>query len=372
MPLFAYRSLVMLSKLTPGVQPPALILATGVNGFIASHVVSQLLEAGYHVLGTVRSDEKAIAVKAVHGQHQRLSLCVVRDIANHREYITAIEANKTPGQPLEAIIHLAAPFSYAVTDFEKHLLQPAVRGTEAILNIAQHFQVQTVVHTNSFACIYDAAAGPSPEKTYRNTDWSPLTYNDGIAAPNAPAAYRAAKTVAEKTAWEWVDRHAGSLSFGLVSLCPAMVFGPFLPGAEPRSIEDLNESNKLVWDVVKQGEAGSIPPTKAPVWIDVRDVAKAHVRAVSDIGFAGKRLLLASGVYCNQEIADAAREACPQLRSRVPVGEAGKREAGSHFGVDTASEMTMLKMKWTSLSACLGDLVPQLFKIEVESVRTLK
>lgn len=357
----------MPSKLIQGVRPPALILVTGANGFIASHVVFQLLQEGYQVLGTVRTEEKATAVRNVHTQQPKLTVCVVKDITSAQEYTNSIELSKPQDQPLEAIIHLAAPFSYSVTDFEQDLLQPAVQGTEAILNVAQHFQVQVVVHTNSFACIYDAAAGPSPEKTYRSKDWSPLTYEDGLNAPNAPTAYRAAKTVAEKTAWEWVEKRAESLSFGIVSLCPAMVFGPFLPGAEPSSIQALNESNKLVWDVVRQGEAGNIPPTKAPVWVDVRDVAKAHLQAVTDSGLTGQRLLLAAGVYCNQEIADAAREACPQLKSKVPVGEPGKREAASHFGVDTIREMEMLRMKWTSLQECLGDVVPQLFEIEARS-----
>lgn len=32
------------------------VLVTGVNGFIASHIANQLLEDGYHVRGTVRSE----------------------------------------------------------------------------------------------------------------------------------------------------------------------------------------------------------------------------------------------------------------------------------------------------------------------------
>lgn len=257
-------------------KPSAVVLVTGANGFIASHVVSQLLDAGYQVLGTVRSSKKAQEVLKVHGGHQNLNIIVVNNIIDENQYITAIEAVGLT--PPRAIIHLAAPFSYAVTDYESDLLVPAVKGTKAILDVAQHYRAKTVVHTNSFACIYDAAAGSAPEKTYTAADWSPLTYADGVNATNAPTAYRAAKAVAEKTAWKYKESQP---SFDLISLCPAMVFGSFLPGAEPSSITELNESDKLVWDVVRQGRDGRIPPTKAPVWVDVRDVAKAHVKAVA-------------------------------------------------------------------------------------------
>ncbi|KAK4496708.1 hypothetical protein PRZ48_012691 [Zasmidium cellare] len=349
-------------EIATGVQPPAVVLVTGANGFIASHVVSQLLDAGYQVLGTVRSSEKAQEVLKVHDSHQNLNAIVVDNITDKTEYIDAINAASLA--PPKAIIHLAAPFSYAVTNYESDLLRPAIKGTEAILDLAEHYQVKTVVHTNSFACIYDAAAGPAPGKTYTASDWSPLTYEDGVKAANAPTAYRAAKAVAEMTAWEYMRGAQNQPAFNLISLCPAMVFGAFLPGAESSSIAKLNESNKLVWDVARQGRDGCIPPTKAPVWIDVRDVAKAHVKALTmSEKLAGKRLLLAAGVYCNQEIADAARRACPAFREVIPVGETGKREADTHFKVDADSASKMLGIEWTSLENSLKSLVPQLFGI---------
>lgn len=357
-----FLNAAMPSKLPSTLSAPALVLVTGANGFIASHVVSQLLAAGYHVLGTVRSAAKIGTVLKVHNHHRKLQLCIVEDITSKEEYVSAIES--VIDSHLDAIIHLAAPFSYSVTDYEKDLLIPAVRGTETVLDIAQHFKIKTFVHTNSFACIYDAAAGAAPGKTYTSADWSPLAYEDGIHAPNAPAAYRAAKTVAEQSAWAYIEQCTTGSSFSLISLCPAMVFGPFLPGAEPCSVAELNESSKIVWDVIRQGENGNIPPTKAPVWVDVRDVAEAHVRALSDEALVGKRLLLAAGVYCNQEIADVAREMCPKHKSRIPCGMPGKREAASHFKVDTRAEEGILGTRWMSLRDSLSDIVPQLFEIE--------
>src|SRR5699024_1825253 len=139
--------------------------------------------------------------------------------------------------------------------------------------------VKRIVHTNSFVCIYDAAKGPQPGKVYTEQDWSPLTYEDGVNAPNPAVAYRASKAVAETAAWKWLDENPDA-GFDLVGLNPGMVFGPFLPGAAPTSLSNLNTSNKLVWDVVSAGEGNGVPPTKAPVWVSVADTALAHVKAL--------------------------------------------------------------------------------------------
>lgn len=68
-------------------------------------------------------------------------------------------------------------------------------------------------------------------------------------------------------------------------------------------------------------------------------------------------------MYCNQEVADAARKACPDLEKVIPVGEPGRREADSHFKVDSESASKMLGMEWTSLEDSLNSVVPQLFDI---------
>jgi len=235
-----------------------------------------------------------------------------------------------------------------------------------------------VIHTNSFACIYDASLGARPGYTYTWKDWCPLTFEDGRSAPNAQVAYRASKVVAERAAWSFMEEErttaGGASSFDLVSLCPAMVFGPFLDTEHslPSCPDELNTSNKLVWDVVSAGEHGPLPPTKAPVWIDVRDVAEAHVRALQGALPGGRRrLLLAKGVYCNQQIADVARRLkvlTPSHRRRIPLGTCGRREADTHYAVDAREEEDALTdargKKWRELDDTLADLLPQLFRIE--------
>ncbi|UNI17596.1 hypothetical protein JDV02_003928 [Purpureocillium takamizusanense] len=348
----------MPSKIASPIEPPATVVVTGANGFIAQHCVAALLAAGYRVVGTVRSASKGRAVAETHGAHPNLSTVVVEDITSAQSYLAAL-GSLSPS----AVLHLAAPFHYNATDFEHDLMVPSVRGATAVLEAAAQIKsVARVVHTNSFACIYDAAAGPSPGRTYTARDWSPLTYEDGVRAANAPTAYRASKTAAEKAAWRFVDEDRPG--FDLVSLCPGMVFGAFLPGARPRSIDGLNTSNLLVWAAVSPGRDAPVPPTKAPVWVDVRDVADAHVRALRVPEAGGARFLLGQGVYCNQELADVGRRVATKFADRIPVGEPGRRESHTHFGVDASDTERVLGIRWRGLDDCLGELLPQLFEME--------
>lgn len=360
------------------ITPPAHVVVTGANGFIASHAIDQLLRLGFRVTGTVRSQSKADSVLRTHAALNPsavgaglLSTVVVPDITDPEAY-TSLFATTRP----VAVLHLASPFGYtlAPADFEREMMQPAVAGTEAVLKAAAQpgSSVRRVVQTNSFAGIYDAALGPRPGYTYTARDWCPLMYEDGVRAAAAPVAYRASKTVAERTAWEFIKTNnntndsSPSLPFDLVSLCPAMVFGPFLDTAHslPASPAELNTSNKLVWDVVSAGADAAVPPTKGPVWVDVRDVAAAHVTALTDAAMGGQRLLLARGVYCTQEIADVARRVAAKHAHRIPLGQPGRREAEAHFAVDSSREEALLRLKWRGLDETLADLLPQLYRIE--------
>ncbi|KAF4964257.1 hypothetical protein FSARC_7811 [Fusarium sarcochroum] len=341
------------------ILPPSLVAVTGANGFIAQHCIALLLSEGYQVVGTVRSQSKVEQVLDLHGRDPCLSVKVIEDITSVESYLSALGSIRP-----DAILHLAAPFHYDTSDLEKDLMIPTVKGSTAILNAASELGgVKRIVHTNSFAGIYDASKGPQAGKVYTAKDWSPLTYEDGVNAPAAAVAYRASKTVAERAAWKWMDDNP-SAQFDLVSLNPAMVFGPFLQGAVPDYPEQLNTSNQIIYGIVSAGEDGIVPETRGPVWVSVKDVALAHVRALQVPEAGGERYLLAAGVYCNQEIADVARDVAGKHRVVIPRGHPGLSEASTHFGVDATATEKALGIRWQTLPDMLSDLLPQLFEIQ--------
>lgn len=154
------------------------------------------------------------------------------------------------------------------------------------------------------------------------------------------------------------------LSFDLVSLNPAMVFGVFLLGAVPTSPAHLNISNQIVYHIVSAGQDGDIPPTQDSIWVSVDDVALAHLRALEAPEAGGERYLLAAGGYFNQEIADVARKVARKHASSIPRGSPGLREADNHFGIDATKTKKAPGIKWQGLEEVLAELLPQLFQIQ--------
>lgn len=70
----------------PAIPKESLVLVTGVNGYIASHIAEQLLEHGYRVRGTVRDAYKADYMHALFdekygGEDAAFEVQIVKDMA---------------------------------------------------------------------------------------------------------------------------------------------------------------------------------------------------------------------------------------------------------------------------------------------------
>ena len=69
----------------PAVASPSKVLVSGANGYIAAWVVRTLLEKGYAVRGTVRSEAKGVHLKKLFAEHgDKFEVVVVEDITKVR------------------------------------------------------------------------------------------------------------------------------------------------------------------------------------------------------------------------------------------------------------------------------------------------
>jgi nucleoside-diphosphate-sugar epimerase len=170
------------------------------------------------------------------------------------------------------------------------LIIPAINGVESILEAAaSSSKVKRVVITSSFASVLDSGREAPPYFTYTGDDWNPQSYEESIdPGTSAVIAYRGSKKFAELKAWEFVAKQKPS--FDLVTLCPPMTFGPIRHPVA--NVDALNESNKMLWKIAS-GES-PLPVARVPFWIDVRDLAKAHVEALLRPETGGKRYIPAS------------------------------------------------------------------------------
>jgi nucleoside-diphosphate-sugar epimerase len=258
-------------------------------------------------------------------------------------------------------IHTASPFHFNVTDIQKQLLDPAVIGTTSILkSIKAHAPtVKHVVITSSFAAVVNQNNAAWPEHTYSEADWNPVTVEQ--AHENPSNGYRASKTFAEKAAWDFVEK--AKPEFTLSTLNPPMVFGPIHPNLN--TLSSLNTSNERIRDFIQGKAKEQIPATPIPIWIDVRDLALAHVTAIEVPDAAGKRFFATSGYFTNKEIVEIIRKNFPEYRDQLPAEsvKGGEGPDGGFAKVDNSRIQKVLGIKFTSFEDSMVDLVRSLKKI---------
>ncbi|GAA5884120.1 hypothetical protein JCM6882_002147 [Rhodosporidiobolus microsporus] len=339
-------------------MPSQLVLVSGTSGFLGSEVTLHFLRAGYRVRGTVRSQDKADKWEKKHGKFEgQLEWAIVKDIATPGAFDEAIKG-------VDLVAHTASPFHYDVKDNEKDMLIPALEGTRQMLRAAQKEpSVKRVVVTSSFAAVLDYKNGLGPDTKYDHTMWNPATYEEAAKAEKGQEGfvYCASKKVAEEEAWKIAKEP--ETKWKLTTICPPMIFGP--PPQVIESLDSLNTSSAAVWGVVDKKE---ISPASFPVWVDVRDIAKLHVDAVTKDEAAGERFLCIAGHYSNEMVADVARRAFPDQASRIPEPAADKitDNASQHFKTDSSHVQKVLGIEWISFEKSVKDTLGEIFKIEKE------
>ena len=246
------------------------VLVTGGSGFIALHCIDQLLEKGFMVRTTIRSESrKDEIIKAMDkypnlDQNLEFHIC---DLLEDKGWDVAVEG-------CDYVLHVASPFILEVPSDEDVLIRPAVDGTLRVLNACSKANVKKVVLTSSVAAV---AYGHGDEKTFDESDWSNTGEDSGITP------YAKSKTLAEKAAWEFVDKLDTDNKFNFTVINPVGVFGPMLTS-------DMGTSNSLVSKLIN-GELPACPATHMG-YVDVRDVAKAHVFSMLNSSTNDKRIIV--------------------------------------------------------------------------------
>ncbi|KAI2616309.1 putative NAD dependent epimerase/dehydratase [Hypoxylon sp. NC1633] len=332
------------------------VLLTGGSGFIAAHVLELLLKRGYEVTTTVRSEAKASQIRAKY-PGAKLTVSIVPNIAEPGAFDEVI--SNTPG--LEYVQHTASPFHFKWTDAKTELLDPAINGTTSVLRaIAAHApSVRRVIVTSSFASILAEADMANAAKTFSEADWNPSTYEDGLTGSPA-TAYRVSKKCAEKAAWDFVAEQKPN--FDLATVCPPLVFGPVAHHLD--SLAGINTSNQRFVDVLQGKWTDEVPATGLYLWVDVRDVALAHVNAMERPEAGGQRFFTTAGYYSNLAIAKAARPAIPELADKIPAdfkaASGADFPAAGIFKYDNSRATKVLGIDWIPIEQSAVDTIKSL------------
>lgn len=276
------------------------VFLTGASGFIAKHIVLRLLNAGYHVRGSVRSlsrgDEVRDAVRAHLDDAEKL---------DERLSFVALDLGSDDGwdgvmDGCSALLHTASPFPLEQPENEDDIIRPAVDGTVRALKAAAAAGIDRVVLTSSAVAVMygPLAAGKS---AYDESDWS----EDYFPTQNA---YGRSKTRAEKAAWAFAANDAQMMK--LTTINPVLVTGPALDGNIGSSLEIIER--------VFSGADPMQPRFGIPL-VDVRDVADMHVKALSTPASEGQRVLASDSFLWMADIAKLIKAAYPDrsIKTRV-------------------------------------------------------
>uniref|UniRef100_A0A1X7V130 NAD-dependent epimerase/dehydratase domain-containing protein n=1 Tax=Amphimedon queenslandica TaxID=400682 RepID=A0A1X7V130_AMPQE len=275
----------------PTSSPPQ-VLVTGASGYVASHLVQHLLVGGkVKVRGTVRSlkneSKSAPLMKLVPDAKYPLEL-VEADLLNEESWIEAVKG-------CDYVYHVASPIirlGATVSDEQNEIIKPAVDGTLNVLKACVAAgTIKRVVITSSIAAISGGLL-ITKDTPYTEEDWVDDSLIHG---------YEKSKVLAERAAWDFVEKLDKDKKFELAVVNPSIIWGPPLTkaSAETPSVDALKK--------VLTKELPALIHVSIAM-IDVRDLAAIHVAAMETPEAAGQRYIANADHIWYKEAADMIAE----------------------------------------------------------------
>jgi len=273
-----------------------LVLVTGAGGYVGAHVIKVLLDNDYQVRGTVRNinDEKKVGPLKKLSTKGHLQLFEA-DLLKPETWPKAVAG-------CQYVMHVASPFVTVEPKNPDDIINPAVEGTMNVLRAcAENGQVKRVVLTSSVVAIF----GTKDKKgIYDENDWTdPKSQVD---------TYTKSKTLAEKAAWNFANE---TKAFELAVVNPGFVVGPLMHNSECSSAEVITH--------LMHKDMPMLPKIVFPP-VDVRDVALAHLRAMTIPEAAGNRHMLVGSIVWMKDMAAILEKEFKSQGYNVPKSEAPK------------------------------------------------
>ncbi|XP_038980592.1 phenylacetaldehyde reductase-like isoform X1 [Phoenix dactylifera] len=309
------------------------VCVTGASGYIASWLVKLLLQRGYTVRGTVRdlADPKRTEhLRALEGANERLQLFKA-NLLEEGSFDSVVEG-------CEGVFHTASPCYVNATDPQAELIDPAVKGALNVFgSCIKTPSVKRVVVTSSMAAVLHNGRPQTPDVVIDATWFSSVEFCE-----QEKKWYPLSKTLAEEAAWKFSKDN----SIDMVTIHPGVVIGPLL---QPT----LNESSAMLLNLLNG--SSTYPNLRFP-WVNVKDVAMAHILAF-EVPSASGRYFLVERVAHYSEIVKILREQYPALKLPekcvddkpfLPIYQVSKEKEKS-LGIDYVPIVTSIKETVESL-----------------------
>ncbi|KAJ6454090.1 NAD-P-binding protein [Mycena vitilis] len=289
----------------------SLVLVTGANGLIGSHVADQLLAAGYNVRGSSRSAAKSKWLHELFDKKYgpgRFESVSVPDMASDGAFDDAIKG-------VSGVIHLASIVSFS--DKFDEVVPLTVKGAlEVLKSAAKEPGVKSVVYTSSSSAVLLPPVGKKVVVTEET--WNDAVVEEARTNPQAGgfALYAASKTEAEKAVWKFAEDTKPH--FQVSAVLPNMALGPILhPDGEGSST-----AGWLAKFIRGTDEAILAFP---PQWyINVVDAARLHVAALIDPSCNGKRYFAFAAPFNWNDVLAILRKQNPGRKFMEDIPDLGR------------------------------------------------
>jgi len=269
------------------------VLVTGGSGFLGGWCVVELLKRGYRVRTTVRDLAREAEVRAAVG---------TQVTAEGR--LTALAANLLEDAGWEQavagcdyVLHVASPFPPVQPKDPDELIVPAREGTLRVLRAALAAGAERIVLTSSVAAV--AGVDNAYGRTLTEEDWT-----DPTRPGTSP--YVQSKTIAERAAWDLIAEAGATERLAVVN--PGAILGPALGEDHSFSLQAVERLLKGMPGIPRIGFS----------FVDVRDVADLHLRAMTDPAAGGERFIAAGPFLWMLEVAEVLRDELGDLAAKVP------------------------------------------------------
>ena len=272
------------------------VLVTGGSGFLGGWCLVELLRRGYRVRTTVRDPSREAALRAMLQPEveagDRLSVHVA-DLTDDAGWADAVGG-------CDYVLHVASPFPPQQPDDPDELIVPAREGTLRVLRAGLGAGVKRIVVTSSVVAVANSGRPPASGETFTEEDWSDPTNPD-------LSPYGRSKTIAERAAWDFVNERGDTSRLAVV--CPSAIIGPALSDDRSYSLQAIERLLEGMPGVPRLGFS----------FVDVRDVADLHLRAMVAPEAAGERFIGSGPFLWMSEVAEILRARLGPAAAKVPT-----------------------------------------------------
>ncbi|KAI4731269.1 NAD(P)-binding protein [Aureobasidium sp. EXF-10728] len=331
-----------------------LVFITGGTGFIGAEVIQQALEAGYRVRLSIRKAEQATTLKERYPQYaSEIETVVIPDVSKREAFENALN-------DVDYIIHLASPVpgKTALPDLKEDYIKPALNGTQAILYAALKFpKIKTIVVTSSGIALMPIETEMAFDGSIREDTGEvfQVDVDMQVSEPNSQESqtlmYRISKVLAHQATRDFREKEKPS--FKLLTTHPTLVIGE--SRIQP-SAEQIDLVNNMLWMTIQYGN-----PAFPSLWVDVKDVATAHVRAIDCSAPSGTEFITSGPEVSWNEIAEFMKQEYPDLSKLEPNYQ------GHTTRAETVNPEKYLGMEWRPWQQTVREMVEQQLSFQGKS-----